>query len=280
MQNRENAGKNKKTVLIIAIALLLVLALTLGGFTFASYISKGSGTDSATVAKWGFTVGVDASNVFGTDYSLEESSVQIVGDGEGVAVSAAEGAGNVVAPGTSGSLTFEITGDAEVAAKIAVSMQDSTDIALNATASETTYTYNPVKYTLTKYTSSENRASNTSGTPVVSQASFTELKSKVEALSADYIAPLGNADYVAYANAGYYTLTWEWVFDNTANVTKSGTGGDLTGNECDTILAMYSDAGNSGTVTYNGATYTINGGTSTTLKLALSITVEQIQTNE
>ena len=56
MQNRENAGKNKKTVLTIAIALLLVLALALGGFTFAKYISQGSGSDTATVAKWGWTI--------------------------------------------------------------------------------------------------------------------------------------------------------------------------------------------------------------------------------
>ena len=44
MQNRENAGKNKKTVLIIAIALLLVLALALGGFTSRSAASRSLAT--------------------------------------------------------------------------------------------------------------------------------------------------------------------------------------------------------------------------------------------
>lgn len=100
MQNRENAGKNKKTVLIIAIALLLVLALALGGFTFARYISQGNGSDSAKVAAWGVEITANAeSSAFASDYNLASDSWAEKTADAGVAVNASAEA---VAPGTRG----------------------------------------------------------------------------------------------------------------------------------------------------------------------------------
>lgn len=270
MQNRENAGKNKKTVLTIAIALLLVLALALGGFTFARYISQGNGSDSATVAKWGWTISADAGSFFGKKYAGQGLSTVTEGD-ENLSVKAS-GDSNVVAPGTTGSFTFSIGGSAEVASKITVALTGK-DIVLKATvttgepsASETTtYTYSPIKFSLQK---DEGAAEE--------DLTFAELQKKLAALSAEAVAA-GET----YAGAGEYTVTWEWAFDNaSATVTKVGDGADLDGNACDTILGLYA-ASQKATVTHNDVEYTIDQtpetGTNIELSLELSITVEQIQ---
>ena len=270
MQNRENAGKNKKTVLTIAIALLLVLALALGGFTFARYISQGNGSDSATVAKWGWTISADAGSFFGKKYAGQGLSTVTEGD-ENLSVKAS-GDSNVVAPGTTGSFTFSIGGSAEVASKITVALTGK-DIVLKATvttgepsASETTtYTYSPIKFSLQK---DEGAAEE--------DLTFAELQKKLAALSAEAVAA-GET----YAGAGEYTVTWEWAFDNaSATATKVGDGADLDGNACDTILGLYA-ASQKATVTHNGVKYTIDQtaetGTNIELSLELSITVEQIQ---
>ena len=270
MQNRENAGKNKKTVLTIAIALLLVLALALGGFTFAKYISQGNGSDSATVAKWGWTISADAGSFFGKKYAGQGLSTVTEGD-ENLSVKAS-GDSNVVAPGTTGSFTFSIGGSAEVASKITVALTGK-DIVLKATVTTgepsasktTTYTYSPIKFSLQK---DEGAAEE--------DLTFAELQKKLAALSAEAVAA-GET----YAGAGEYTVTWEWAFDNaSATVTKVGDGADLDGSACDTILGLYA-ASQKATVTHNDVEYTIDQtpemGTNIELSLELSITVEQIQ---
>lgn len=271
MQNRENAGKNKKTVLTIAIALLLVLALALGGFTFARYISQGNGSDSATVAKWGWTISADAGSFFGKKYAGQGLSTVTEGD-ENLSVKAS-GDSNVVAPGTTGSFTFSIGGSAEVASKITVALTGK-DIVLKATvttgepsASKTTYTYSPIKFSLQKGEEETEENQN---------LTFAELQKKLAALSAEAVAA-GET----YAGAGEYTVTWEWAFDNaSATVRKVGDGADLDGNACDTILGLYA-ASQKATVTHNDVEYTIDQtpetGTNIELSLELSITVEQIQ---
>lgn len=271
MQNRENAGKNKKTVLTIAIALLLVLALALGGFTFAKYISQGSGSDTATVAKWGWTISADAGSFFGKKYAGQGLSTVTKGD-ENLSVKAS-GDSNVVAPGTTGSFTFSIGGSAEVASKITVALTGK-DIVLKATATTgepsasetTTYTYSPIKFSLQKDEG-----------VVEGDLTFAELQKKLAALSENVAAG------TAYSKAGVYTVTWEWAFDNSAVSVQPDDkdGAALTGNECDTILGMCANAGSSGTIEYNGVEYTIDQtpetGTNIELSLELSITVEQIQ---
>lgn len=257
MQNRENAGKNKKTVLTIAIALLLVLALALGGFTFARYISQGSGSDTANVAKWGFVVKADTTDFFSSDYTKGEGDFAEAAEeaGSGVAVKAAAKA---VAPGTTGSFTFEISGTAEVKANISVALTGA-DIVLEAAAGGETYTYNPIKFSLQK-----------DSDEATEDLSFAELQEDLAALSENVAAG------TAYSKAGVYTVTWEWAFDNSAvSVQPDGDGAALTGNECDTILGMYANAGSSGTIEYNGVEYTLTG-TVTEMEIELNISATQV----
>ena len=110
----------------------LMLALTLitccfVGSTFAKYTSESTATDSATVAKWAFTVGSDnivANNTFTfdlfstvydldaeTDKVLTTDDAQIVNDSEGKVL---------IAPGCGGYVTVTLTNSSEVEATYAV----------------------------------------------------------------------------------------------------------------------------------------------------------------
>lgn len=278
MQNRENAGKNKKTVLIIAIALLLVLALTLGGFTFASYISKGSGTDSATVAKWGFTISVgdDSDEGFQTSYQNDDSEVIV----------AAVDSTKVVAPGTSGKITFSITGTAEVAAKVTMTVrnnagieQDVRDIGVVLTPGEgEAITYNPVRFTLKKggttvQVNGENKIVASEGT-AVENVSLTELATILEAAFTEEVNP--NAQITT---AGTYTIEWSWAFENkyfTADGDITDTPTDnLSCDVLDTIIAQPQE-NRPAAVTIGATEYSISGITQE-IGFALSISVEQIE---
>ena len=91
----------------IMLVLVLLTSSVISG-TFAKYVTTGSGTDSARVAKWGVTVAADYSGLFNTQYATKEAWT---GD-DGVSVNASA---DVVAPGTKGELAdFVINGEPEV----------------------------------------------------------------------------------------------------------------------------------------------------------------------
>lgn len=103
----------KKVVTLSAMAALLAVVLGMGGKTYAKYFSDNSiDAQSATVAKWGFVVDVDNAAIFGENY---DNTGSIVADGDANAVIVSGTADtDVVAPGSEGSVTFTVTGNAEV----------------------------------------------------------------------------------------------------------------------------------------------------------------------
>lgn len=252
MQKNESKNSMTKRVALAVIALLLAFVLAFGGYTLAKYVSTKQNSASATVAKWGFTVTADASELFGTDYTGTELATVVTSDG--VSVNADS---TVVAPGTTGSMTFGISGKAEVLAKITATMEVTSDVKL-VTTGNPAITYSPIKYTLTKNASDE----------LVTDDTLDAVKDAIE------------GQYTGTTAAGTsvndsYTLTWEWAFDNTETVS-----GSVTGNDCDTILGLYANSA-SGTITHNGTSYTIDtADTSTTISFSLSISVEQVQSAE
>ena len=128
MEEKKTRG-NKKLLVVLAMLFLLIAIFALGGYTFAKYItSQSTGTQQATVAKWGFVVNVIANDLFSEQYKGE--GVHATRDEAGVNVQV-ETAGtaaknNLVAPGTKGEMTFSVTGKAEVLAKIAASIDTTT----------------------------------------------------------------------------------------------------------------------------------------------------------
>lgn len=257
MQKNESKNSLTKRVALVVIALLLAFVLAFGGYTLAKYVSSKQTSTSAMVAKWGFTVSADAGGLFGTDYTGTGLATIVTSDSDGVAVNAGSA---VVAPGTTGSMTFGISGQAEVLAKIKIEMEVTSDVKLTTTG-DPAINYSPIKYTLTKNTS----------TALVTDKTLEDVKTAIE------------GQYTGTTDAGTeindsYTLTWKWAFDNTDTETDSGS---VTGNDCDTILGLYANSQSSGTIEHNGTEYTIDTeNTSTTISFSLSISVEQVQSAE
>ena len=236
---RTTFNNKKKILLILSIVLMLTMVVGMGAFTFARYVTTQTGSDQANTAKWGFTITADTSKLFGTDYSISGTgtSATVVGKGNGVAVKAT-GEGNVVAPGTTGSMSFSISGKAEVLAKVSLVLAETKDIHLNNA-------YYPVKWTITE-----------NGTSVCKNAklfdALTELKSKVD----------GTIEPGTVVNKTY-VISWAWAFDSGNNKSDTVLGLLAGGKTVEQINKIYS----AGTVTA--------GNYSTSIDFGFTVTVEQ-----
>lgn len=242
------AKTKRRSLIVVAMLVLLATVIAMSSATFAKYItSTGDQSNSATVAKWGFVVSADAASLFGAQYK-GTGLATTTGDGT-INVS---GSGLVVAPGTTGSMTFSVSGQAEVYAELTLNVTVD-DVSLSKTVGESTQTYNPIKWTLKKDTET-----------VLSNATLAELNDYFADKSAE-IAP-----NTAYAYAGDYELSWTWALENDA----SGIDG-LTVDQADTLLgqAAIPAADRNEAQTAALADYTAD----TELAVTVSICVEQIQ---
>ncbi len=244
MEEKKTRG-NKKLLVVLAMLFLLIAIFALGGYTFAKYItSQSTGTQQATVAKWGFVVNVNANDLFSEQYKGE--GVHATRDEAGVNVQV-ETAGtaaknNLVAPGTKGEMTFSVTGKAEVLAKIAASIDTTTTGAF----SEVKLTggdiaadgYMPVKWTLKD---SSDGTTYTDVTDCVG-VSLATIATKLSTSSSAEIAINTEVNK-------YYKLSWEWVFEAGSTPDEKE-----KNNKYDTILGYAAKgAGNHGIYTVNAA---------------------------
>ena len=259
--------KNKMMRLASFLLIAVLLTTSIISGTFAKYVTEGSATDTARVAKFG--VVIDASGSLFSNSYVNAAGGNTPATSGTLTVSAAE---NVVAPGTKCSndgLKLSITGTPEVNVKVTFAIaDDSNDVFLKAgnglpdmTTSSTTDTfnltadYNPIKYTLKK------------GGEAVSGAngvSLSELKTFL-ATYTDNVA--AGTDLGAAANT--YTLTWEWPFvaaGNDNNAVKLQ-------NQCDTLLG---DLVANTTLTPNLPSGYDTTKYSTGVSITLTITVEQV----
>lgn len=218
-QNQDTQKRsNLKSFIIIGLLLLLVAVIGFGGYTLSKYLTSKSENGSASVAKWGFTVETNATKLFGTNYKFDTNNSIVTADTANLTVKASD-ENNRVAPGTTGSMTFSISGTAEVLAEVKIQMTVNKDITLVYGDNNTAY--NPVVWTLTK-----------DGTQVA-QGTLNEIAAalnKTERVEAG----------AEFSKAGNYTLSWAWPFE---------------GNDAlDTTLGLIANGDNNSTV--NG--YTIN----------------------
>lgn len=269
MRQTQNTQKNsnKKSVFVIALLLLLVAVIGFGGYTMSKYISSKTADGTASVAKWGFTVDAKATNLFGTEYKYDtdaNTSISNSATGSVITVKAANGTTNLVAPGTKGSMTFSITGSAEVRSRVAINLAVTNDVVLKyKTSSEgETLEYAPVKWTLKK-------------DGVVVTHEETSLENVTLAQIATVLNGYGEDVAVneTYTHAGSYTLEWAWAFDGTAS--------NADANKLDTLLGMVATkAGETRTqadaLTNEGFTEVV-ADTKTTINFNLSISVTQLQ---
>lgn len=246
MRQTQNTQKNsnKKSVFVIALLLLLVAVIGFGGYTMSKYISSKSDKGTANVAKWGFTVNADATKVFGSNYEKAggvSSTVTDKTDATKLTVKASDADSKVVAPGTTGSMTFGFGGTSEVLAEFTFDLK-VTDISLAYTKGGVAGTYSPIKWTL-----------NDGTTNVVDGGTIDQVKTalnKKETLNPG-----------ATLESKNYTLTWVWDFESSAE-----------NNKLDTYLGKLAN-GDTDTE-YEGYTKTA---ANTTLSLELNISVVQLQ---
>ena len=154
-QQKTERKNNKKTAVIVALLLALIALLCFGGYTFSKYVTSGSGNGTANVAKWGYTASVDTTKLFGKEYKYDAAKAASTVDGTGANLTVKADTANernLVAPGTAGSMTFTVGGQAEVRARLHMSLTPTKDVVLKIKKTgDAAYTdYNPVKWTLKK----------------------------------------------------------------------------------------------------------------------------------
>lgn len=215
-QQKSERKNSRKTSVIIALLLVLVALLCFGGYTFSKYVTGSSKTGTAQVAKWGYTIKVDGTNLFGENYKFDRVASKATADTDGLTVKAS-GDYNVIAPGTTGSMTFKIKGQAEVRALIAMGIHPETDIVLKVQkAGGEEIVYNPVKWTLKK------------NGHVVDGAENTTLEAVAFTFHDDPVVGLKKVGDVLAETT--YELSWAWAFEGTEDFTG------ITVNELDTIF--------------------------------------------
>lgn len=111
----------KKNVTLRAAAVLFALALITSCFvggTFAKYVTNGTGTDTARVAKFGVTVTANGT-MFATKYKTDTPNVAGTIAESVISSGAVNNIDNVVAPGTEGEmLSMKLSGQPEVAVQV------------------------------------------------------------------------------------------------------------------------------------------------------------------
>lgn len=243
----------KKNVMMRLASFLLVAVListsAISG-TYAKYVTTGSGSDSARVAKWGVEISGMASDLFSKTYAKDSTT--------GI-VNTVESTVKVVAPGTKNDegVTFSLTGTPEVAVKIdivvtgAEGAEKATDVVLPAGTytdwTQAPYTgtfklddvYKPVVFTLK------------SGAVTLKTGTLAEIETFLEGKTSEWPAGTDLSKIMGNDCTGTYTLTWAWAFD----------GND----KADTLLGNLA-AGNQ----------TAIADASTTIDFAIAITATQI----
>ena len=246
-QTNTRKKNNLRSMIIVALLLLLVAVIGFGGYTLSKYVSNKTEGGKAQVAKWGYTVDADATKLFGKNYKFDTTS-SVVTDGTADLTVSSSSTANLVAPGTSGSMTFSVKGAAEVLAKVDIEFTVVNDIVLNYEKDGTAGTYKPVKWTLKK------------GTPtLVNGLTLADVANELnDAAKYDITYEPNSAEI-----NDVYTLSWAWDF-GTADITEN--------DHLDTLLGMLAKEN---TVTANGE-YKVEAGTSTDIEFTLKISVTQL----
>lgn len=246
---REKKFSKKKVMVVTGMALLLALVGYAGGSTYARYLtSQNVPTQTATVANWGFVVSANASNLFSHAHN---NGTQVTVSSGATTVDVQSSSENLVAPGTSGQLSFSINGTAEVLSELDVTLNGQE---IHLTKTDGNVVYSPVKWTLKKDSN------------VVDNLQDKSLKEIANYLDEKFDKRIAANE--SFALNGNYTLSWAWALEDNTSHTIIVDDVQTTCNS-DTVLG------------YLAAGKTIDGYTSElTAKLSLNIEVKQVQTNE
>lgn len=227
----------KNTMMRIASVLLVAVLLstcTISG-TFAKYVTEGTGTDSARVAKFGVEVKADYSTLFNKTYTTHTAWT---GD-DGVSVNATV---DVVAPGTDGSLAdFTVTGTPEVDVNVSYTV----DLKLNNWKVDTDgdgvaeSEYCPIVITV------NDTSYSIDGTNIKNVAALeTAVETAITNSAKNYNAGTNLADENAVAKD--LNVSWKWHFMGAGET--NGTGPSTQWDKYDTQLGDAAAEDNAATI--------------------------------
>lgn len=213
----------KNKIMRIASVLLVAVILTTCAIsgTFAKYVTSGSGSDTARVAKFGVTV-TGTADTFKETYAKDDTSAALTGD---TVVSTED----VVAPGTSGSMAaFTLSGTPEVAVRVAFT---GTLVLGDKWVDSTSHYYCPIEITVGATGDTGGTSSTTlKGTDYASAVEFQNaVNAKIATFTKDYAA---NTTDLSTIGANAPAISWKWDFDDSGRGTNDSKDTDL-GNAAD-----------------------------------------------
>lgn len=277
-QNNEKS-KNGKRLALILIAILLLVAIAFGAYTYSRYVTRDSGTGSAPVAMWGYKVKIGNAdsdyaannNGFAQNYEVREggSNATAATDNTNAVIARVTSKGNIVAPGAAGAVSFTVSGTGEVSAELvaAISATAQISITVQRSGGEETITYVPMVYTLTKADAEEPLVTGTLGTVANYLNNGSEGGQKA----------LGQFNPGTIVTAPEYTLSWEWAFTGDNQTVGSYT---ITADALDTALGQIAAASGSAdgitVLDTAGNTWTVSS-SSITETFSLIVTMQQTQ---
>ena len=200
--------------LVAVLAVTMMFTMCFVGGTFAKYTSSATGTDTATVAKWGVSI-TGTADTFKETYAKNDDSFT-------VAANTVVSTEDVVAPGTSGNMAdFTISGTPEVA--VNVKFTGNLDLGDKWVDAGSNY-YCPIEIKVGTDT--------IKGNDYASASEFeAAVEAKIAAFSKDY-AP--NTD-LSTIGGDAPSISWKWAFEGNDDAK-------------DTYLGDQADAGNAATI--------------------------------
>lgn len=200
----------KKNVTLRAAAVLFALALITSCFvggTFAKYVTNGTGSDKARVAKFGVTVTANGT-MFAEKYDTDKEAKTVVSSRVGVAEGDKD---NVVAPGTSGKMvSMKLSGQPEV--DVHVNYAPTVTLSDNWTMEDGTF-YCPLQITI--------------GTVTIDGLKFNAKAALVAAIENEIVSNTSNnktykagTDLSTVGNDAL-AISWAWPFETRDEAGKS-----------------------------------------------------------
>ena len=220
---------------VLMLALVLITSCFVGG-TFAKYVTSGSGTDSARVAKFGVTVTANGT-MFAKEYATDDQTVV------GTIAKSVISTDKVVAPGTESNGDFvaaTVTGTPEVAVRVSYKLDTATLQLENWKDGDGKF-YCPLVF----------KVKTPDGNTVISGMEFQTAEAMKAALVnavAAYTKDYAPGTDLSGKAAETLAISWEWPFE-------TGTDADKPANNIrDTFLGDEAAAGRAATVSLTLAT--------------------------
>ena len=220
---------------VLMFALVLITSCFVGG-TFAKYVTSGSGTDSARVAKFGVTV-TASGDLFAKEYATDDQTVV------GTIAKSVISTDKVVAPGTESNGDFvaaTVAGTPEVAVRVSYKLDTATLQLENWKDGDGKF-YCPLVF----------KVKTPDGNTVISGMEFQTAEAMKAALVnavAAYTRDYAPGTDLSGKAADTLAISWEWPFE-------TGTDADKPANNVkDTFLGDEAAAGRAATVSLTLAT--------------------------